>query len=43
MTVNFVYYLNSEHDSKALFIEKEQSLGFMCSYKVKRRKLCDID
>lgn len=43
MTVNFAYDLNSKRNSKALFIQKEQSLDFMCSYRVKRRKLYDID
>lgn len=43
MTVNFAYDLYIERNSKALFIEKEQSLDFMRSYKVKRRKLRDID
>lgn len=44
-TVNFAYYLKSERYSKALFIEEEQSLDFMRSYKVRKKQMtvCDIE
>jgi len=43
MTVQFAYYLNRRSFDEALLSDKEQSLDFMRSYKVrKRRKDCVI-
>ena len=42
-TVLFAYYLNSEQKHEALYTE--QSLDFMCSYKIrkKRKTVSDVE
>lgn len=41
MTINFVYYLNSEIQKQTL--DQKQSLGFVHSYKVSRSRLQWVD